>query len=130
MTHDMTIALWCLLVAFSMTYVFSSLAKVGGERKYNNYKPREFLAKLEGWRARAHAVQLNQFEFLPMFVASVLVATYVGKIPQATLDNIAMAIVASRVVYGCLYIGNYAPARSLVWVLGFAGCISLFVMSA
>ena len=76
----MTLADTCLLVACLLPIACAGLAKSRGfgkprrEGGFDNHHPRQWLAQLQGWQARAHAAQLNSFEALPIFIAGVLVA--------------------------------------------------------
>jgi uncharacterized MAPEG superfamily protein len=124
----MTTAYWCVLVAALLPFLFTGLAKLTGPG-FNNYKPRDFQAGLTGWRQRAHWAHLNSFEAFPPFAAAVIVAHLAGA-PQDRIDLLALAFIACRLVYGALYIANKAPLRSLVWALGLACVIGLFVIAA
>ena len=121
----MPIGYWCVLIAALLPYVFTGLAKAGG-RRYNNYSPREFLEKQEGYRKRAHWVQLNSFEAFPAFAAAVIIAHLSGG-NQEWIDMLAMAFIAIRVLYGVLYLSNHATLRSLVWTAGIGCTVALFV---
>ncbi|MEK9711799.1 MAG: MAPEG family protein [Thalassolituus sp.] len=124
----MTIAYWCVLAAAMMPFAFTGIAKFSGGR-YNNYSPREFLEKQEGFRKRAHWAQLNSFEAFPMFAAAVIIAHLTGG-EQGYIDTLAMAFIAIRVVYGVMYVANLAALRTLVWTAGIACVIALFAAGA
>jgi len=121
----MTIAYWCILIAALLPYLYAVLAKTG--KGYSNHTPREYLLQTEGWRKRANWAQLNSFEAFPFFAAAVIVAqkTFAH---QTTVDNIAIIFILSRILYGICYITNKSTARSLVWLVGFSCCISLFIV--
>lgn len=121
----MTTGYWCVLAAALLPYVFTLLAKTGG-RRYNNYSPREFLEKQEGYRKRAHWAQLNGFEAFPPFAAAVIIAHLSGA-AQSTIDMLAIAFIVLRIIYGALYLANLAPLRSLAWMAGLGVVIALFV---
>ena len=71
----MTVALWCILIAFLLPYLCIAIAKAGGKyRLSDNHDPRDFLDSLEGAPRRAYAAQLNSFEIAPFFAAAVIVA--------------------------------------------------------
>ncbi len=126
----MTLALWCVLIALLMPYLWTGTAKaMGGYSLRDNHRPRVFLAQLQGPAARAHAAQLNSFEAFPAFVAAVLVAQYANS-PQSTIDALAVTWIALRLAYGVLYITDRAAWRSLVW-FGAMGCVvGIFVTAA
>ncbi|MCB1608757.1 MAG: MAPEG family protein [Xanthomonadales bacterium] len=117
----------CVLIAALMPLLFTGYAKFAGPG-FNNRHPRDFLAGLQGPRARAHAAQQNSFEAFPLFAASVLMAHQTGVNPQ-TIDLLAMAWVPLRLAYGVFYIIDKATLRSLVWLLASLIWISLMVMA-
>jgi len=127
----MTIAEACLLVACLLPLACAWIAKSKGLGKprrdggFDNHSPRQWLASLEGWQARAHAAQLNSFEALPIFIAGVLVAEHL-QASQAVIDGLAAAFVAARVGYIGAYLADWANVRSVLWALGLACCIALF----
>lgn len=127
----MTTAYWSLLAAALLPYLFTVFAKFRGDfGPKQNHNPREFLLTLSGARQRANWAQQNSFEITPAFFAAVLVAQHVGQIAQPILDQLAVAFVISRLVYGLCYIADLAMLRSLVWFAGVGIIVSLFVMSA
>lgn len=127
----MTIAYWALLAALFLPYMFTGFAKFqGGFGPKENHNPREFLEHLDGARKRAHWAQLNSFEVTPAFAAALIVAHQIGAAAQGTIDGIALAFVASRVLFGIAYIADWASFRTLIWTFGM-GCIAaLFIVSA
>ena len=128
----MTIALWCLLVAVLLPYVFTTIAKVLMVRAtghLDNHDPRAFLAQAEGAAKRAHNSQLNAFEALPGVVAGVLTATIVG-VDQGTLDALAIAWVVLRILHGVCYITNRPTLRTLVWGCALGCVVAMFGLAA
>lgn len=123
----MTTALWMILPAALLPYFWVILAKAGPG--YDNHRPREILAGLDGWRKRANWAQLNAFEAFPAFAAAVLIAHMVAG-PTARADTLAIGFVAFRVLHGILYLLDRASLRSLAWVGGFACVIGLFLVAA
>ncbi len=126
----MSIAFFCILIMGLMPIVFAGIAKFGskGFNQDANHKPREFLAKLEGWPKRANWAQNNSFEAFPLFAAAVLVASY-NHAPQTTIDLISLFVVGFRIIYGILYIADKARLRSLVWLMGLSFTIALFFIA-
>ena len=124
----MTLAYWCVLAAALMPFLFTGIAKFSGGR-YNNYSPREFLEKQEGFRKRAHWAQLNSFEAFPMFAAAVIIAHLTGA-EQDYINTLAIAFIGIRIVYGAMYLANLAALRTLVWTSGLACVIALFAAGA
>ncbi|NGY05193.1 MAPEG family protein [Solimonas terrae] len=123
----MTTALWCVLIAALLPYVFTGISKAS--KRFDNAAPRDYQEASTGWRKRAHWAQLNSFEAFPAFAAAVIVAHLVVG-PNATADKLAMSFVAARLVYGGLYVANKATLRSLVWFIGIACVIGLFIVAA
>lgn len=127
----MTLADFCLLLACLLPIVCAGIAKSPGFGKrrrdggFDNHNPRQWLAQLQGWQARAHAAQLNSFEALPLFIAGVLVAQRL-QAPQTVVDGIALAFVFLRVGYIAAYITDRANLRSLLWVAALACSVALF----
>jgi uncharacterized MAPEG superfamily protein len=128
----MPIAFWCVLIALFLPYLGTAIAKFsgGGFGPRQNHDPRTFLAGLEGYRKRAHYFQLNSFEVTPAFAIAVLVAYVVGNAEPATIDRLAIAWIASRVLYLAFYLTDLAILRSLAWFVGMGLIIGFFVISA
>lgn len=127
----MTIAQICLLVACLLPIGCAGLAKSKGFGKrrrdggFDNHQPREWLASLQGWQARANAAQANSWEALPMFLAGLFVA-HQHAAGQATVDALALGFIAARLVFIGLYVADKASLRSAVWTAGVAACVALF----
>lgn len=121
----MTVAYWCVLIAAVIPLVAIAIAKAGAER-YNNRDPRAWLAKQQGFRARAAAAQSNSFEAFPFFAAAVIVA-HLTHAPQARLDLLAIVFVVARIAYVACYLTGWHWARSFVWFVAFAVCVVIFL---
>lgn len=127
----MTIAEACILVACLLPIVCAGIAKFksfGKPRRnggFDNNNPRQWLAGLQGWQARANAAQMNSFEALPIFIAGVLVAEHL-QASQPLINGLALAFVAARVGYIGAYLADKANLRSILWALGLVCCIALF----
>jgi uncharacterized MAPEG superfamily protein len=124
----MTVALWCVFVAGLLPYVATVIAK-GGRQGFDNRSPRDWLARQEGYRARANAAQMNGFETFPFFAVAVIVA-HVLNGPQPLVDTLALIFVAARIAYLICYLANLATLRTLVWGVGFASVIAIFIAAA
>lgn len=127
----MSVANYCILVACVLPIVCAGLAKSKGfgkrrrEGGYDNNNPREWMARLGGWQARANAAQANSFEALPLFIAGVLAAQQLGA-DQARVDMLALSFITFRLIYIGLYLADQAPLRSLAWAAGFFSAGALF----
>jgi len=128
---SMTISQLCLLVACMLPIVCAGLAKSKGFGKrrrdggFDNHSPREWLARLEGWQARANAAQANSWEALPIFIAGLFVA-HQHQAAQGTVDALALGFIAARVGFIGLYVADQATLRSLLWVAGLGASAALF----
>jgi len=127
----MTIAQICLLVACLLPCACAALAKSKGMGKsrreggFDNHLPREWLAKQQGWQARANAAQGNGWEALPIFAAGLFVA-HQHQAAQATVDALALGFIAARLAFIGLYLADLATPRSLAWLAGMAASVALF----
>ena len=127
----MTVAQLCLLVACVLPIVCAGLAKSKGFGKrrrdggFDNHSPREWLARQQGWQARANAAQANSWEALPIFLAGLFVA-HQHQAAQATVDALAMGFIAARLAYIGLYLADQASLRSLLWIAGLGVSAALF----
>jgi uncharacterized MAPEG superfamily protein len=119
----MTTSQLCLFIAALLPFPLTILAKA--RKGYDNRTPRAYLAALEGWRARAHAAHQNAWEALALLTAALVVAWHNGANVQH-VDRLAIAFVATRVVYSLLYLLNWASLRSIVWFAGMVCIVSLF----
>ncbi|WP_423394740.1 MAPEG family protein [Burkholderia sp. LMG 21824] len=119
----MTTSQLCLFIVALLPFSMTFLAKA--RKGYDNRAPRDYLAKLEGWRARAQAAHQNAWEALALFTAALVVAWHNGA-NLHRVDQLAMAFVAIRVVYMLMYLLNWASLRSLVWFGGMACVVALF----
>jgi uncharacterized MAPEG superfamily protein len=117
-----TVAYWCVFIAAMLPYTCAWLAKWPGwgrprrEGGFDNRDPRGWLARQQGWQARANAAQANSFESLPFFIGAVIIAHQLGA-PQTTLDILALLFVTLRVIYIAMYVADLAMIRSAIWAL-------------
>jgi uncharacterized MAPEG superfamily protein len=121
----MTIAFACVLFMGLLPYVAAGIAKKGFEN-FDNSMPRQWLAKQTGFRARANAAQANLFESLPLFFAAVIIAS-ISNAPQARVDFLAIGFVIARIAYLVCYIVNWPLTRTIVWVVGIACVVAIFL---
>ncbi len=120
----MTIAYWCVLIAGLLPYIAVGIAKWG--RGFDNNNPRDWLARQEGKKKRAHAAHLNSFEAFPLFAAGVIIAS-VLKASGGLVDALALTFVIARVIYIWCYVADRATLRSVVWFVGVGATVGLFV---
>jgi len=105
----------CVLAAAALPYVTVDGAKA--QPDYDNAAPRDFLVRLEGWRARANWAHQNHFEAFAPFAAAVIMAE-LAHAAQARIDTLAVIFILLRIAYTFIYIGGVATLRSLVWFGG------------
>jgi len=129
-----TLADLCILAACLLPIVCAGIAKSKGfgkprrEGGFDNRNPRQWLAALQGWQARANAAQQNSFEALPIFIAGVLIAERLHAV-QGRVDVLAGVFVAARLGYIAAYVADRAMLRSLLWVVGLGVSIALFFIA-
>jgi uncharacterized MAPEG superfamily protein len=111
-----------------MPLLWTAVAKFSGPG-FNNRAPREFQARLTGFRARAHWAHQNSFEAFPAFAAAVIIAHLAG-VAQERIDVLALAFIALRLVYGVLYLADQALLRSIAWTAALGCVVALFVSAA
>ena len=120
---------YLILIACLLPYVFTIIAKkAAGFKARDNRNPREFSDKTTGLAARAHAVQQNSFESLPLFLTSVLMAEYLVT-PAVITYYLSIAYLVLRLLYGLAYLTNLATLRSILWLLSMACPILLLLLS-
>jgi uncharacterized MAPEG superfamily protein len=130
----LTIADTCILVACLLPIGCAGLAKSKGfgtprsEGGFDNYSPRQWLAKLQGWQARANAAQQNSFEALPIFIAGVLIAERLQPALQTRIDALALLFVCARLGYIAAYLADRATLRSTLWLIGMGASVALFLV--
>lgn len=126
--HSINGVIYLILAACLLPYVFTIIAKkAAGFRARDNQNPREFLAKSTGLASRAHAVQQNSFESLPLFIAAVLMAEYLV-LSQSLVMTFGIAYLVFRVLYGICYLANWATLRSIVWLLSILCPVTLLLL--
>ena len=118
-----------LAIAGLLPYVLTASSKIGAFSRADNARTREWQRTLAGWRQRAYWAQLNSFEGFPLFAAAVLTAMMLRPTDGTGLA-LAWGYVAARVAYSACYILHRPSLRSLVWLVGLACCLALFVLAA
>jgi uncharacterized MAPEG superfamily protein len=119
----MTLPFWCVLIAGLLPFIATLTAK--SRRGFDNANPREWLARQEGFRARAHAAQLNSFETFPLFAAAVVIAHLRGANP-GPIETLALGFIAARLLFIGFYIANLAMLRSLAWFAAMGCIVAMF----
>jgi uncharacterized MAPEG superfamily protein len=122
----MTIAYWCVLAMILFPYIFTIIAKTGPG--FNNREPRLYLQQIIGWRRRANNIQLNCFESTPAFSVAVIIA-HLAHAHQSSINTLAIAFVAARIIYAICYLSDQASLRSLFWAVGMGCVVGLFCIA-
>jgi len=126
----MPTAYWCVLIAATLPYVWTVIAKSGGNQRFDNRDPRAWLARQEAPRVvRANAAQLNAFEAFAPFAAGVVLAQ-LAAVDAGLVSLLAIAFVACRVLHGVFYVTGRATLRSLAWAGGFSCVLWLLAAAA
>ena len=127
-----TVAYWCVLLGALLPYLCAYLAKSKGFGKpanrggYDNADPRGWLARQDGFSARANAAQANSFEALPFFIGAVVIAHQL-QAPQTLVDILAVLFVTLRIIYIAMYVAGLATMRSLFWFAAFLANIGILL---
>jgi len=119
----MFFAYWMVLVAALLPYIAVSYAKAGGS---DNRAPRLHADTLTGPRRRAEWAHRNHFESFPAFAAAIIIAGITG-VPHGTMNLLAGAFVAARILYTLAYIGDRPTLRSVLFIAGTLCIVGLFV---
>ena len=120
MVARFTVAYWCVLIAALLPLACAWLSKghAFGKRRseggFDNHDPRGWLARQQGWHARANAAQANTFEALPFFFAAVIIAHQLGA-PQTQVDILAVVFITLRIIYVAMYVADLPMLRSGIW---------------
>ncbi|PHR62987.1 MAG: hypothetical protein COA47_01460 [Robiginitomaculum sp.] len=125
----MTIAYWSVLAFALMAFPLALLGQIPGITLPDFREPRPRAEKLAGWKARSNWAHMNTLETFPFFAAGVIISLSAGAAPE-TIDTLALAFIASRVLYSILYIAGFGILRSLVWAAGIGLIIAMFVQAA
>ena len=120
-------AILTVLIAGLLPIVCAGIAKWGAG-SYDNHNPRAWMAQQEGRRARANAAQQNGFEAFPFFAVAVALALFRG-VDTTTVALCGWFFIAMRIAYIYFYVSDRATLRSIVWILGLASVIWLYVLA-
>jgi uncharacterized MAPEG superfamily protein len=123
----MPLAYWCVLIAALLPLVWAGYAKSDGS--VDNRYPRESCDDLPPKHRRAYAAHYNSYENFPFFAAAVIIAVTQGA-PIQTVNWLAVAYIALRVLHGVVYILNYSTARSAIYGLALLANLVIFVLPA
>jgi uncharacterized MAPEG superfamily protein len=122
----MSIADWCMLGAVLIYLLTLAPAKVLGKGEFRNSAPRDPAFYETPVRARVLGAHNNGIETFPFFAAAILLAEFKHG-AQALVDGLAVGFLVVRLAFVLTYVGNRPIARSLLWNLGFALNVLIFI---
>src|SRR5271157_755630 len=117
----MTIAIWCILVAMTLSYVPFSFVK-----GLDPNQPRYHVGELVGQSVRAYGAHLNGLETFPWFAAAEIVAHMVGG-PSRIADILAIVYILVRIGHMAAYISGRQPLRTAAFGVGQLVALAIFV---
>ena len=121
----MTFAYVCIVIALILPMIWAGIAKKESKIPINNNAPRDHISYLQGRAKNAYGVEQNSYESFPPFAIAVIVAHLTGG-TQLTIDILAGLYIASRLMYGVLYLQGKGTLRSATFMVGLIATISLF----
>ena len=125
----MTIAEWCVFGTLLLSLLTIVSVKWAGIRGFDNSKPRDPDFYDDPIRSRALGAHQNGIEAFPFFAFAVLLAEFrVG--PLRLIDELAVLFLIVRIAYVFTYVGNRPTLRSILWSIGFAINIAIFLLPA
>ena len=125
----MTIAEWCVFGTLMLSLLTVVSVKWIGFRGFDNSRPRDPDFYDDPIRSRALGAHQNGLEAFPFFAFAVLLAEFrVG--PLRLIDELAVLFLIVRIAYVFTYVGNRPTLRSILWSIGFAINIAIFLLPA
>lgn len=122
----MTFELYCVVWTLVLAIVQILLASVARTAQYGakwNLSARDGETKpLNPLPARLLRAQANLFETMPIFIASILVASIAGRTGEQTHWGAALYL-AARIAYVPLYAFGVPVVRTVVWSVSVVGIV-------
>jgi uncharacterized MAPEG superfamily protein len=122
----MSIADWCILGAVLIHLLTLAPAKALGHREFKNSAPRDPAFYADPMRARILGAHNNGIETFPFFAAAILLAELKHG-AQPVVDGLSVGFLVVRIAFVLAYIGNRPTVRTLLWNLGFALNVLIFI---
>ncbi|WOH82749.1 MAPEG family protein [Bradyrhizobium sp. BEA-2-5] len=123
----MTIAEWCVFGTLMLSLLTIVSVKWAGFRSFDNARPRDPDFYDDPIRSRALGAHQNGIETFPFFAFAVLLAEYRDS-PQRLIDELAALFLIVRLAYVLTYLGNRPTLRSILWSIGFAINLGIFLL--
>jgi len=95
---------------------------------WDNHDVPASIARLQGWRRRAHFAQLNAHEAFAPFAAALILA-HLAQAPTIWVHALAAGFLALRGLHGVCYVSNLALGRSLIWFAAAGTVLGLFALA-
>ncbi|AFY61381.1 MAPEG family protein [Synechococcus sp. PCC 6312] len=114
------------LASFLIYFPYAVVAYGRFQAGFDIAAPRALFDKLSPMAQRAAWAHQNSFETFSPFAAAVLVALVAG-VTSTTAEIAAIAFVISRFFYSICYIANIPLGRSLMFGVGTAATITIFL---
>ena len=125
----MTVAEWCVFGTLMLYLLTIASAKWTALRRFDNARPRDPSFYEDPIRARALGAHQNGIEAFPFFAVAVLLAEFrLG--PLHLIDELAVLFLIVRIAYVFTYLGNRPTLRTILWSIGFAINVAIFVLPA
>jgi uncharacterized MAPEG superfamily protein len=123
----MTVAEWCVFGTLMLYLLTIESVKWIAFRRFNNAKPRDPAFYDDPIRTRALGAHQNGIEAFPFFAVAVLLAEFrLGSL--RLIDELAVLFLIVRIAYVFTYVGNRPTLRSILWSIGFALNLGIFLM--
>ncbi|MBR0874103.1 MAPEG family protein [Bradyrhizobium tropiciagri] len=125
----MTVAEWCVFGTLMLSLLTIGSAKWAGFGRFDNSRPRDPDFYDDPIRSRALGAHQNGLEAFPFFAFAVLLAEFrVG--PLRLIDELSVLFLIVRIAYVFTYVGNRPTLRSILWSIGFAINVAIFLLPA
>jgi uncharacterized MAPEG superfamily protein len=125
----MTIAEWCVFGTLMLYLLTIAPIKWIGFRRFDNARPRDPAFYQDPISARALGAHQNGIEAFPFFAVAVLLAEFRTG-PQRLIDELAILFLIVRIAYVFTYLGDRPTLRSILWSIGLAINIGIFLLPA
>ena len=123
------IFLYCIAAAaVSVYFPFLIVAYGRVSSGYDSAAPRAMFDKLPAFAQRATWAHQNSFESFSLFAAAALMA-YVTRVESVWAVRAAIAYVLARFLYSVFYVLNVPIGRSLMFLVGTIGIVTLMLTS-
>ncbi|BAL79506.1 MAPEG family protein [Bradyrhizobium cosmicum] len=123
----MTLAEWCVFGALLLYLLTIASIKWIRFRSFDNSRPRDAAFYQDALAQRALGAHQNGIETFPFFAFAVLLAEFRDS-PQRLIDELAVLFLIVRIAYVLTYLGNRPTLRSILWSIGFAINLAIFLM--